>query len=72
MPVIGGFDKATGKPYLAYGTEDALNWTDISDLITGVESGTVSDLAEDGHGRIIAAITDVNIKQVTIAAMIHP
>jgi hypothetical protein len=66
-PVISGFDKVTGKPYLAYGTEDGLNWTDISDLIPGVGSGTVSDLAEDGDGRIIAAITDIGVKEVTIA-----
>lgn len=66
-PVIGGFDKATGRPYLAYGTEDAKTWTDISDLIPGVEYGTVSDLAEDEEGRIIAAINDSHVKQVTIA-----
>lgn len=66
-PVIGGFDKATGEPYLAYGTADGKHWTDISDLIPGVEYGTVSDLAEDEEGRIIAAITDIQSKQVVIA-----
>lgn len=65
-PVIGGFDKVTGKPYLAYGTTNGQKWTDISDLISGVEYGTVSDLSEDEEGRIIAAVTDIQAKQVTI------
>jgi hypothetical protein len=69
-PVIGGFDKVTTKPYLAYGTADGKNWTDISDLIPGVEYGTVSDLAEDEEGRIIAAVTDIQVKQVTIAQVV--
>jgi hypothetical protein len=65
--LIGGFDKATEKPFLAYGTGQGRNWTDISAVLGKVDVGYVSDIAEDAAGRLIVVVTDENAKTVTIA-----
>jgi hypothetical protein len=77
LTVIGGFNKSLGSgtqflPYLAYGTKSSSKWTDISYLLTGNEGGTVSDLAQDKDGRLLAVVVDDNKRTVSIFQVIIP
>jgi hypothetical protein len=67
-PVIGGFDKATGEPYLAVSNDDGESWVKVSSLLPGCQSDAgVSDVAEDTQGRIIIVVTDFCSQKVIIA-----
>jgi hypothetical protein len=63
--VAGGFDKATGKPYLAWSADGGVKWTDISALLPGyaraadaASSGAVTAIAEDPQGRIVVGVNE--------------
>jgi len=63
--VVGGFDKATGKPYLAWSADGGAKWTDISALLPGYvraadapSAGVVTAIVEDPQGRIVVAVNE--------------
>jgi len=64
--VVGGFDKANAKPYLAWSADGGDKWTDISSMVpgfnrTGSESGKtsqVTSLVEDPQGRLLVTINE--------------
>lgn len=63
--VVGGFDKAAAKPYLAWSADSGDHWTDISSLLPGYSSvnGTptlaeVTSVTEDPQGRIIVTVNE--------------
>jgi hypothetical protein len=64
--VVGGFDKVTGKPYLAWSADAGEHWTDISAMLPGysnnvMESGTnaqVTGLAQDSQGRLFVTVNE--------------
>jgi hypothetical protein len=59
--IVGGFDKANGKPYLAWSADNGDNWTDISSILPGYDQspadaskfGLVTAIAEDSQGRLL-------------------
>ncbi len=66
-PLIAGFDKSTGRPYLAISHDNGETWTDVSHLLPGFShDAAVSALTEDSHGSIIAAVTDFTDKNVIL------
>jgi hypothetical protein len=62
--VVGGFDKANGKPYLAWSADGGDKWTDLSAMLPGYSGGpgqgsaTVTALAEDPQGRILLTLNE--------------
>jgi hypothetical protein len=66
--LTGGFDKGgdTLEPFLAYSSNGGAQWTDITSLLGKITNGTVTDLKEDTHGRLIAIVVDAIAKTVTI------
>lgn len=63
--VVAGFDKATGKPYLAWSDNAGDSWTDISSLLPGYQraanseaTAQVTGLAEDAQGRILLTVNE--------------
>ncbi len=67
-PLIGGFDKVTGRPYLAISHDDGETWVDISHLLPGYEHyAVVGGLAENDRGEIIAVVTDFTARRVILA-----
>jgi hypothetical protein len=67
-PLIGGFDKATGEPYLAVSKDDGESWVNVSTLLPGFHGyAGVSDLKEDRQGRIIVVVTDFQSNEVIVA-----
>lgn len=63
--VIAGFDKVSGKPYMAWSTDGGGKWTDISSLLPGyardldaTSGAMVTSLAEDAQGRIVATVNE--------------
>ena len=67
--VVGGFDKATGKPYLAWSADGGGKWTDISSLLPGyghtaghaADDGAVAEVTsvgEDPQGRIVVTVNE--------------
>lgn len=63
--VAGGFDKATGKPYLAWSADGGSKWTDISALLPGYANGAarssasmVTSLGLDPQGRIVVTMNE--------------
>jgi hypothetical protein len=67
--VVGGFDKATTQPYLAWSADGGSKWTDISALLPGYARAAgdstlaeVSSLSQDPQGRVIVT---VNLKDGT-------
>lgn len=59
--VVGGFDKANGRPYLAWSPDGGMVWNDISKQVPGYDNvdgdensvGAVSAIVEDPQGRIL-------------------
>ena len=51
--VIGGFDKANLRAYLAYSPDYGVTWVDVSSLVQNATF--VSTLAEDADGRMLVA-----------------
>ena len=67
-PFIGGFDKATGEPYLAVSKDDGKSWVDVSTLLPGFHGHAgVTDLKKDRQGRIIVVVTDFQSNEVIVA-----
>jgi hypothetical protein len=63
--VVGGFDKATGKPYLAWSADGGGKWSDISSLLPGyartaadASPAEVTSISEDPQGRIIVTVNE--------------
>ncbi|MFK3738203.1 hypothetical protein [Massilia sp. TN1-12] len=63
--VAGGFDKATGKPYLAWSADGGAKWTDISALLPGyanaagrTSAAMVTSLGLDPQGRIVVTVNE--------------
>jgi hypothetical protein len=61
--VVGGFDKATALPYLAWSADGGAKWTDISSLLPGYarDAGDsslaeVSSVSQDPQGRVIVTV----------------
>jgi hypothetical protein len=54
LVLIRGFDKNDPYFYLGIGSKDGEKWNDLSYLLKNIESGVVTDLAEDQNGRLIA------------------
>jgi hypothetical protein len=67
--LIGGFDKADFKPYLAYGSRDARKWTDISHLLAATVNGAVTGLTEDPEGRLLVTVADQTHHTVSVLAL---
>ena len=67
VALAAGFNKGKQmQPFLTLGTQNGSQWNDISSQLGHIESGLVSDLAEDPHGRLIAVVIDGTAKTVTI------
>jgi hypothetical protein len=63
--VVGGFDKATGKPYLAWSADGGAKWSDISSLLPGhartagdASPAEVTSISEDPQGRIVITVNE--------------
>lgn len=63
--VAAGFDKASGKPYLAWSSDGGGKWTDISSILPGhardldsASAAMVTSLSEDPQGRVIATVNE--------------
>lgn len=64
--VVGGFDKATARPYLAWSANGGDKWTDISAMLPGFSrvagasslAGQVTSLVEDPQGRILLTLNE--------------
>lgn len=64
--VVGGFDKANARPYLAWSNDGGDKWTDISAMLPGYNrtkgdtslSGQVTSLVEDPQGRILLTLNE--------------
>lgn len=63
--VAGGFDKATGKAYLAWSADGGSKWTDISSLLPGyantaghASTAMVTSLGLDPQGRIVVTVNE--------------
>jgi hypothetical protein len=61
--VVGGFDKATALPYLAWSADGGTKWTDLSPLLPGYARAAgdtafaeVSSLSQDPQGRVIVTV----------------
>ena len=64
--VIGGFDKATQFPYLAWSKDGGTTWTDISKLApnygkapAGGAATMITSISEDPQGRIIVTMNEL-------------
>ena len=66
LVLIAGFDKADFKPYLAYGTRDGRNWTDLSQLLAASGDNVVTGLAEDPSGRLLVAAADQAAGRISV------
>ncbi|HTY48193.1 MAG TPA: hypothetical protein VMB48_00720 [Steroidobacteraceae bacterium] len=64
--LIGGFDKAGFKPFLAYGTRDGRKWADISYLLGSSGDNAVTDLAEDSSGRLLVVAANEAARRISI------
>lgn len=61
MIVVGGFDKANAKPYLAWSADGGDKWTDLSAMLPGylrATGGQVTALAEDPQGRLYVVVNE--------------
>lgn len=64
--LVGGFDKANGKPYLALSRDAGTRWTDISASLPGYDrsgldaTAQVTALVQDALGRILLTL---NLRQ---------
>lgn len=64
--VVGGFDKANARPYLAWSANGGDNWTDLSAMLPGYNrgganttlAGQVTSLVEDPQGRILLTLNE--------------
>lgn len=63
--VVAGFDKGTGKPYMAWSSDGGTKWTDISSLLPGyardldaTSAAMVTSIVEDAQGRIVATVNE--------------
>ena len=64
--VVGGFDKANARPYLAWSADGGDNWTDVSAMLPGYNrgagdtslAGQVTSLVEDPQGRILLTLNE--------------
>ena len=64
--VVGGFDKAHGRPYLAWSPDNGASWNDVSTLVPGYANtghdengvGAVSQIVEDPQGRILVVLNE--------------
>jgi hypothetical protein len=63
--VVGGFDKATQKPYLAWSADGGSKWADISSLLPGYNraagstaTAQVTSVSEDPQGHIIVTVNE--------------
>jgi hypothetical protein len=63
--VVGGFDKANSRPYMAWSADAGTTWTDISEMLPGYtraanDTGTamVLALAEDPQGRLLFTLNE--------------
>lgn len=62
--VAAGFDKHTGKAYLAWSPNGGTTWTDLSKLLPGAErtnnllTSQVTSLVEDGQGRLLLTVNE--------------
>lgn len=60
--LVGGFDKANGRPYLALSRDGGKRWTDISRGLPGYDrpgfdaTAQVTSLVQDGLGRILLTL----------------
>jgi len=69
LTIVGGWNKGSvnnEKPLLAYARKKGAEWTDISELLTHIPKGMVTDLKEDQGGRMIAVVVDPVNKTVLI------
>jgi hypothetical protein len=78
--VVSGYDKATGKPYLAWSDNSGDKWTDVSMLLPGYQRGSsdeattqVTSMIEGQNGRILMTVNqDLNVRgkllQLTLGA----
>lgn len=65
MAIIGGFDKGSVSPYLAFGSPFTGRFSDISNLLN-VADGGVTSITEDAVGRIFIAVADLDAKEIKI------
>jgi hypothetical protein len=64
--VVGGFDKASAKPYLAWSADNGDHWTDLSSMLPGFnrntgdfgKGGQVTALMEDPQGRLLLTVNE--------------
>ena len=64
--VVGGFDKANARPYLAWSADGGDNWTNLSALLPAYNrgagdiglAGQVTSLVEDPQGRILLTLNE--------------
>ena len=64
--VVGGFDKANARPYLAWSADGGDSWTDVSSMLPGYSraandsslSGQVTSVVEDPQGRILLTLNE--------------
>ncbi|MGZ8287899.1 MAG: hypothetical protein ACXW2U_00460 [Telluria sp.] len=64
--VVGGFDKANARPYLAWSNDGGDNWTDLSAMLPGYTrapgqdgvTSQVTSLAEDPQGRLLLTLNE--------------
>jgi hypothetical protein len=64
--VVGGFDKANARPYLAWSADGGDKWTDLSAMLPGYNrpagdtslAGQVTSLVEDPQGRILLTLNE--------------
>jgi hypothetical protein len=77
--VVGGFDKATAQPYLAWSADGGAKWTDISSLLPGyarpADDGNfaeVSSVSEDPQGRVIVTLSTSKEGRVLLLTLGKP
>ncbi|TFW32609.1 hypothetical protein [Massilia horti] len=63
--VVGGFDKVTAKPYLAWSADGGDKWTDLSTMLPGYgrtvndgKTAEVTSLVQDPQGRILVTLNE--------------
>lgn len=62
--VAAGFDKKTGKAYLAWSANGGVTWTDLSKLLPGADrsnndlTAQVTSLVEDSQGRLLLTMNE--------------
>jgi hypothetical protein len=62
--IAAGFDKVTGKAYLAWSPDRGEHWIELSSLLPGSErmnntrSAEVTSLAEDANGRLLLTMNE--------------